>query len=218
MSAAFIPEVLYIIKLFKNQSSTVNLPKITLRVNAVIFITALLLLGVALIYDINYFKYKAPIEYSEWQEIDWSDFRAIKRPKQTLHGNQNFAFICTEIACKFSDEELEVKTFFHPARSYTFSEEVAGKNLLKHELFHLHITEYWARELRKSIHRLKDKSDKSKLNEVIGEFKQKEREMQYKYDDDTYHGYILGTQRDWEHRIDSSLLSLENYSKPNIKF
>ena len=43
-----------------------------------------------------------------------------------------------------------------------------------------------------------------------------EHKMQYEYDDETYHGYILEKQVEWQNKIDSSLLSLKNYSETVI--
>lgn len=210
-------ETIYIYKLIKPKASEVNLPKITHRINTVIFFIACILLAIAIVFDINYFKYKPPINYSKWEEIEWSDFRAIKRPKQTLDGNKNFAFICTEIECKFKEDNLEINTLFHPSRSYTFSEELAGKDLLEHELYHLHITEYWSRLLRKEVLSFKNKANLFEtLEEAVEEFRQKERQMQFLYDEESYHGYILGEQRNWQRKIDSCLFDLKNYSNPII--
>lgn len=216
MSTAFIPEVIYIYKIFTKKISSANLIKITLRVNILILIIASVLLAVAIIYDVNYLNYKPPIKYSNWKEIKWSDFRAIKRPKQTLYGSKNFAFICSEIDYKFKNNSIEINTLFHPSRSYTFSEEVASKNLLQHELYHLHITEYFSRLLRKKIITFVHKNNKTAIKELINNYKNKELEMQYQYDDETYHGYILGKQRLWQHQIDSLLNDLEAFSTPII--
>jgi hypothetical protein len=43
-----------------------------------------------------------------------------------------------------------------------------------------------------------------------------EQKLQYKYDDETYHGYISGKQIEWQNKIDSSLLSLKYYSETII--
>lgn len=216
VSAAFIPEVVYIARLFTKKVSSVNLPRITIMVNGVIFLIGSVLLAVAIIYDVNYLNYKAPMVYSQWKEIVWSDFRAIKRPKQTLHGSQYFAYICSEIDFEFEGDVLKINTLFHPARSYTFSEEVADENLLVHELYHLHITEYWSRSLRKKITSINHKTDKATLKRLIKKYRKKESRMQLLYDDETYHGYILGKQREWQNQIDSCLNNLETFSKPII--
>jgi len=218
MAAAFIPEVIYISRLFTKQASSVNLPKVTLRVNGVIFLIACVLLATSIIYDVNFLRYKVPIKYGEWETIDWSDFRAIKRPKQTLDGSQNFAFICSEIVSEVTDEKAEVTTLFHPARSYTFNEEMAGKGLLQHELYHLHITEFWSRKIRKQISTLEGKAGKKEIIRLIEKNRRFERAMQYQYDDETYHGYVLGEQRSWQGEIDSCLKKLEGFSNPIVTF
>lgn len=218
MSLAFIPEVIFIFKILSQKKYSPTLPKITLRANAVIFIIGTILLSIAVLYDVNYLNYKAPISYSNWQEIVWSDFRAIKRPKQTLDGNQNFAFINSEMRITQEDNAITVNTLFHPARSYTFSKESAGRELLQHELYHLHITEYWSRIARKKISESDHKPEKLQLKEIVEEVRIKESKMQKKYDEESYHGYLLGKQKIWQHKIDSSLHALEHFSKPTIDF
>lgn len=213
VALAFIPEVIWITQLFRNKAQEANLPRITLRINLVIFILGSVLTAVAVMYDVNFIRYKAPMEYSEWKNIQWSDFRAIKRPHQTLQGSQTFAFITTEIDIEQSEDYAVVKTWFHPARSYTYSQEFSGQSLMQHELYHLHITEYVAREIRKEF----SECESSCSTEFINAYLQRERELQNSYDEETAHGYLLGKQRKWQSRIDSCLLSLDEFSDPNVK-
>jgi hypothetical protein len=210
---AFIPEVIWIIQLFRDKAQSVHLPRITLRINIVVFVLGTALLLLALTYDVNIFRYKAPMQYSAWKEISWADFRAIKRPHQTLQGSQNFAFICSSIDVDVHDCEAEVVALFHPARSYTFSEETADDALLTHELYHLHITEYWARRIRKEFSELGQRAHQT---EFVETYKGQEREMQYTYDEETDHGYVRGKQLSWQKKIDSCLSSLNNFAQTKI--
>lgn len=212
VALAFIPEVIWITQLFRNKAQEANLPRITLRINLVVCVLGLMLTAVAVMYDVNFINYKAPIEYSDWKTIQWSDFHAIKRPHQTLQGSQTFAFITSEIDIEQLADYAVVKTLFHPARSYTFSEESSGQSLMQHELYHLHITEYVAREIRKEFSDCMAPCN----TEFINAYLQRERELQNSYDEETAHGYLLGKQRTWQTRIDSCLSSLELYSEPIV--
>jgi hypothetical protein len=210
VALAFIPEVIWIVKLFQNKAQDGRLPKLTLRVNIIVFAIGVILTGITVLYDVNYLKYKSPMDYSKWEQITWSDFRAIKRPRQTLQST--FAFITTEIKISEYSDRVNVTTFFHPARSYTFSEQSAGQDLLTHELYHLHLSEYVAREIRQlySDPNMKDV-------EFVNSYQKREDSLQAQYDEETAHGYLLGQQRRWQSKIDSCLKSLQEYANPEIK-
>lgn len=212
VALAFIPEVIWIIKLFQNKAQDGRLPKLTLRINVVVLLIGLTLSGIAVLYDVNYLKYKRPMDYSQWKQITWSDFRAIKRPRQTLQGMSSFAFITSEIKIQRYSDRVIVTTLFHPARSYTFSEQSAGQDLLKHELYHFHISEYVAREIRQMF-----STPNMKDVEFVNSYLQREDSLQAQYDEETAHGYLLGQQRKWQDKIDSCLNSLRNYSNPEVK-
>lgn len=208
---AFIPEVIWIFQLFRNKAQEGNLPKVTLRINVVVFILGVTLTALAVVYDINYLSYKSPMEYKDYKQITWSDFRAINRPHHTLYGSESFAFITSNIDISRSGQQVVVTTLFHPSRSYTFSEEAAGQELLQHELYHLHITEYVAREIRKEF----SQPGASEVD-FINAYLQRADNLQATYDEETAHGLLLGKQRGWQKKIDSCLLSLENYTNPVI--
>lgn len=193
--------------------------KITLRVNLIVFLISCLLICVIIFYDINFLRYKAPIPYNEWKTIEWSDFRAVKQPGRTVEESEQFATIFSEIRIKFADEHtVQVQTYFHPARSYTYSENQVGKALITHELYHLHIAEYYSRLIRKKIATIVGPVSKSIILEVAKDYKKKEREMQYRYDNETNHSYVYGKQKEWQHKIDSCLLDLNMYSNEIVKF
>ena len=85
-----------------------------------------------------------------------------------------------------------------------------------HELYHFKITEFFARKTRKEIIEKKNSSfeDKEKiLNSNLVE----EDDFQKKYDYETYHSYVYSKQKEFERRIDSLLLTLENYKNPKLK-
>lgn len=216
--AVFVPEIIFVYKLFTQKISEVRIIKLTLRINLFVFIIASFVVGLVILYDVYFINYKSPMPHSEWQKIKWSDFRAIKRPHQTLDGEQNFAFICSDIELNFiSNNTLNVCAYFHPCRSYTYSQEEAGKNLMSHELYHFHITEYFARLLREKITKFAP-TNNAQIIEDSDKMIEQERAMQYQYDDETYHGYVLGKQKEWQNKIDSCLKSLEKYSNPIIKY
>jgi hypothetical protein len=185
--------------------------KITLRINLVIFLSGCLMLAAATLFDVNYLSYKSPMPYSKWREITLADFKGLKRPDQTLDGQSDFAFIVSDVKVKRSDGIIAVTSYFHPARSYVFNDKLQNNDLLIHELYHFHITEYCARLLRKSIILSgKPISDKT-LESMKNKIKHYADSLQYEYDDQTYHSYVVGKQKNWERVIDSCLNSLKGY-------
>jgi len=177
----------------------------------------IILLSVAIVFDINYFNYKRPIPYSQFRKISFYDFKAFKRPDITLNGFKEFAYIKTNRRIHYlNNGNVEITTYFHPSRSYVFAQNIRDLDLLTHELYHFHISEYYTRLLRKEIlGNPKNISDNMiiRLNKKYYEF---ENEMQLNYDEDTYHSYVMQEQKKWEIKIDSLLQSLESFSNPLI--
>lgn len=167
---------------------------------------------ISLLYDINFIQYKAPIPHKDWNSISLKDFRGFKKPSRTLHGESNFAFVVTSIRTKMKSDSVEIESLFHPSRSYVFNRDLFSERLLEHEMYHFHITEYCARLLRKEISLLAEEGKPIDLNKMKKAVLKKEQALQRQYDEETYHSYLLGKQLKWQNRIDSSLLSLEDYS------
>jgi hypothetical protein len=189
------------------------------KYNLLLFIAALLLLSAATVFDVNFFDYKSPVPYSHWRTITFYDFKGYKRPGETLFGNTAFAFIKTNRQTRLiNDTAIEVTSYFHPSRSYVFEQQVRSPDLLQHELYHFHITEYCTRLLKKELMDYKQPFTQSKLEEMNEKYMQFENNMQMTYDDESYHSYVLKEQKKWEKFIDSSLAQLELYSTPVISF
>jgi hypothetical protein len=163
-------------------------------------------------------QYKAPVEHSEWKSITFNDFRGFKRPYQTLDGGTKFAFVCTSIDVSQSSSNIEIRALFHPARSYVFNREIFNEDGLTHELYHFHVTEYFARLLRKELIEQLEVETIDDLDERLEKILIQEQVFQTMYDEVTYHGYLVGKQIEWQEMIDSSLNSLSNYSQTIISF
>ena len=113
----------------------------------------IILLSIAILFDVNYLNYGSPMSYSQWQKINFYDFRALKKPGMTLNGVAEFAYIKTNRKIHYyNNGNIEITTYFHPARSYVFASDIRNPDLLNHELYHFHISEYCTRLLRKKIY------------------------------------------------------------------
>lgn len=177
--------------------------------NKVLTSIAIVALFVSVAFEVNFINYSTPVEHKDVSVIKLKDFKGFKRLNQTLYGNSEFAFIETEIKI-IGSKYPYVKSYFHPARSYTYKANIVGDvNLLTHELYHFHITEYIARQMRQEIsQRGYSHVD---LREMLKRYKAEEDKIQQRYDTETYHSYFSGSQIAWQKKIDSLLLTLNKY-------
>ncbi|MBV6643909.1 MAG: hypothetical protein KI790_00580 [Cyclobacteriaceae bacterium] len=142
----------------------------------------------------------------------------MKTPGQQHQGTDDFAFIKTNIEIKWHDNAVSVISYFHPSRSYVYFDDLENEALLTHELYHFHITELFARKIRKKISDMRDKSDKSQINELYWLLLKEEDSMQLNYDYETNHSQLLGKQLNWQKKIDSLLLNLGLFEKTLVEF
>jgi len=188
-----------------------------MRFIIILTLSSLILLAAAILFDINYINYKAPIPYSEWPKINFYDFRALKKPGVTLSGVKEFAYIKTNrIIYYLNNGDVEIITYFHPSRSYVFAQDIRSADLLKHELYHFHISEYYSRLLRKEVFNQRNRLTKSEMEDLRRKYYLLENKEQDEYDENSYHSYVMKEQRKWEIKIDSMLQSLEEFSKPVV--
>jgi hypothetical protein len=182
-----------------------------------ILIIAFVLLFIAILFDVNYIRYKSPVPYSKWQEISFYDFKGLKKPGMSLFGINEFAYIKTNREITYlNDRTFKIVTYFYPSRSYVFAQNIRNAGLLKHELYHFHISEYCTRLFRKEIISTKAGIPRSKLTDLNKKYYELEDELQTRYDEDSYHSYVFQEQKKWELKMDSMLQSLQTFSDPVI--
>ena len=191
--------------------------KNTVNSNLILICVSVVILFVVASYDVNFLNYQAPMPYASWAEITWNDFKGRNKPYHTLDGEDKIAFISTQIKADYAEDgNIRITTYFHPSRSYVYSQNILDNALLEHELYHLHITEAIARRMRNKISESQSK-EPIDLSQYLSTFLQKEDSMQRAYDTETYHGYVLNRQKMWQKTVDNYLLSLEKFSNPVVK-
>ncbi|PTB96147.1 hypothetical protein C9994_08595 [Marivirga lumbricoides] len=182
----------------------------------ILFFISFLGILITSLWDFNYLSYANPIPYKNWKSIQWDDFRGLKMPKDNLDGESKFAFIHSSLIINKSKSKIEIEANFHPCRSYVYNNQIFADRLLTHEIYHFHITEYCARLMRKDIIENIDRGGEICLSDLRTKYFRKERLLQKQYDEETYHSYVYAKQIHWQEKIDSLLISLENYSNPVI--
>lgn len=196
----------------------IRIQRLRSTVNFAISIVATGLTLISIAFHINIFDYTSPIEYSDINSVSLKDFKGYRLPNQTLDGINEFAFITTSIEWRIDDKNLEVKSLFHPSRSYVFNENIADHFLLQHELYHFHITEYFARRIRCALKKLNSIPPENEIKSIILHYKDLENSMQSEYDYSTYHGYILKEQKQWQLKVDSLLTLTNNFTSTKISY
>lgn len=199
-------------------SKELKIVRLKSTITLFISITGCALVILALSFHLNIFNYRAPISYTDVDKLTLRDFKGFKIPGYTLDGEKKFAFITTSIDLKVHSKDVVVQAIFHPSRSYVYNEKLVDNALLRHELYHFHITEYFARLIRRDLSKRNNKPTRSEISELIKSYQLEERKMQKKYDEDSYHSYILSQQKKWEKKIDSLLVLHRNYSSPTLSF
>ena len=189
-----------------------NRKEIFNTVDLILLVISTLGILVSLLWDFNYLNYKVPIEYRNWKTITLNDFRGLKKPWETMDGDKNFAFISSSIKVSRTKNRIEIKSLFHPCRSYVFDRKLFSKQMLTHEMYHFHITEYCARLMRREVQDSINSNGKIDLRKIKNKILETEDQLQYQYDDETYHSYVYNKQIEWQNKIDSLLLTLNDFS------
>ena len=185
-------------------------------IDKIILIFSIIGILVTILWDFNYIRYKPAIQYKDWETITLNDFRGLKRPFITLDGESKFAYVSTSILITRKKDKIEIKSLFHPCRSYVYNRKLFADGLLTHEIYHFNITEYCARLMRKDIIESIKDSTPIYINDLRLKYLTRECELQYLYDDETNHSYVHGKQLEWQERVDSLLKSLDDYSNTII--
>lgn len=211
-------DVIKLMKLIKKPQPGFNIDRYFFRIHMIVLAFGIALTLVLITFEVNIFNYSPPVEYKLHKEISFQDFKGFKFPGQTLQGGTKFAFITTNLDYQRKENSIEIKAYFHPSRSYVYIKNLQNDDLLRHEMYHFHITEIWARKFRKKVHEHKHLPTKTELNRIYKEIRLKLDKMQADYDYESNHGTLLGKQLYWQNRVDSVLNVLNPYSNTYVSF
>jgi hypothetical protein len=202
----------------KTEDRIIKKRRIASSFNLTLFVLSFSLIIISILYHVNFLRYQKPIEHADSNTISLRDFKGIKLPGQSMDGVKEFAFIVTSFDCQITDDQINLRALFHPSRSYVFNEKAVDKFLLQHEIYHFHITEYFARLIRKELSLHKKMPSRETVDDIIYKHKNLLAQMQFQYDNESYHSYILKKQKLWEKRIDSLLSVEHNFRTTAIYF
>ena len=160
-----------------------------------------------------------PENRTQWQEesLTWKDFAGEPDMQNPFDANTNSG-ISYSWSLRTSEKGTEflykVDVFFYPDLSWVKPGKEDAR-LLAHEQLHLNISELHGRKLRKAMAEY-DPDLKSDIKKVLERIYQKNenarRQMQEKYDLETYHGQNEVAQVKWDNFIEAELTKLKEYS------
>lgn len=183
------------------------------KYSVLVFIPILALFAV--LSHTNYLNYEKPLTFDKYEQITFENFRGLEFFKKSLYGNERFAYVVTTIEGKIDENSVEVKSLFHPSRSFIYNKNTNSKELLSHEKYHIKITELFTRIAKQKIANLKTFNE-DKIEGIIQSTRKEEREYQKEYDYNTFHSYVLSEQKRYEKHVDSLLTLLSEFEKPKI--
>ena len=163
-------------------------------------------------------KGKETIEYNEKHELTWKDYKGKPNKSSSFK-----ALTATNVSFKANSDgevlSLRLKNTFEPHSSWTTTTE--SEALLKHERLHFHISEAYARKLRKEILASQFNSSGQKLMTEITKLYEKKMDKltryQKQYDRETEHSVNEGKQEEWEKTVYKELARLANYKNSEIE-
>ncbi len=177
--------------------------------------TSIYFIFMATLWEVNFLNYKTPIPYSKWKEIKYTDFKRYKNP---FSHNYYSAQVFSKVSVKEKKDRFIIESRFYPSRSYVYNDKIIDKYLLTHEIYHFHITECSARMMRKEVTSLVKNHEPIKIYDLQSYYLLIENSLQEQYDRETTHGLRLSKQIYWQEKVDSILLSLDQYLSTEIHY
>lgn len=172
-------------------------------------------LGFAVLTHTNFLDYERPQTYDKINNLTFRNFRGLEFFKKSLYGSKKFAYVVVTIESEVNDRSVTVKSLFHPSRSFVYNSQSNNKELLSHELYHFKISELYVRKIKQTISELNN-PHKKEIEEIIRLKTIEERELQHKYDYETFHSYVFSEQKKYERNVDSLLNLLSEFKNPTI--
>lgn len=194
----------------------------------IIALASIVVIFIGSLFDNNYLVQPNEVVWSDSLNITWSDFGGLPPPGVKpdlvfeLTGNQKIgcqAKITTNIISKELDNAFEVKSVFYRGKSFyeCFSKTSAlTDNMLRHEIYHFHITELHSRYMRQALINLLQSSKVINLDSLENVYRDHLDSAGYKYDKFTRHGSNINNQKRTEHIIDSLLIASESLKSIKI--
>jgi predicted secreted Zn-dependent protease len=150
--------------------------------------------------------------WDEKEAIEWTDFKGTSNRSSLNAAESNLI-----ISYEFSRGKIKVAAYFNKAKSWS-KKEFETETLLRHEQFHFHTSELYARRIRQAITPFLGKANLYKnVQQTFDSLYAKHWEFQRQYDLETKHSANNKEQEKWEQEIQKELKELSNFTNPTMK-
>ena len=156
------------------------------------------------------------LTYNPSYQVTWDDFKA---PPVKHSRNAANSYTGIDLSTKMINDSLTITvySFFNQNESCVKKESLKDA-LLLHEQFHFHITELFARKLRKELieFHFTQKNIKTKLQPIFDDALNALWKEQKKYDKETNHHINTKEQKKWERKIKAELKTYDAYTNTKV--
>lgn len=149
--------------------------------------------------------------WDEGKPLTWKDFKG-NVPRNTNSVAITYISFHYEILSK---ESILAINCMIKDKSWVRKEKQLPR-ILVHEQYHFHISEIFARKMRREMAKIKEPSTKN-VQDVFDEWVKKHHVEQALYDKETSHSKIDSEQIRWQEKIDKELKDLEAYKDPIVR-
>ncbi|MCG8372761.1 MAG: hypothetical protein MI700_04480 [Balneolales bacterium] len=163
-------------------------------------------------------KHERAIEWSPDRRLSWQDFKGDSR----FSSNKSFSaesFITLKVeqdyySKPFSSNILVINKF-ETNLSWVRQDQNHRQDLLIHEEFHFHLSEVYARKMRKEFFdlQLNMEEDRMEIDSIFTEIRADYLRRQERYDLITDHGKKKKEQREWERAIERELIQYQAFKR-----
>jgi hypothetical protein len=149
----------------------------------------------------------------------WDDYQA-RPPKGGGYGATTMSGVEVHPYVEDGVQKLMVGAYFYRQKSWVQPDQKSD-NIYDHEIVHFHITELYARKLRKELYELGKKDLKKmqeKMNDLFYSTMEKQGKEQERYDKETSGSLNYTKQKEWKASVMSQLEALKEYENPVLEF
>jgi hypothetical protein len=169
------------------------------------------LLSIPLLVGYIQFENSNKILWTQNYSINWKDFKGKPSKKEGFD-----AMTAYVIESEKKNNKLGIYCYFEKKKSWR-DKKKESVQLLKHEQYHFHLAEVYARKLRQQIIEQHLTSNMKQIPKVFNESLRKLEIKQKLYDKETNHSKVIEEQLKWEKIIETQLQELAAYSNPLVE-
>lgn len=159
------------------------------------------------------------IYWSDWYELEWTDFKAKPNEKTTVAALSSIGLPYSYSTDGEGELDITINVCFIKNESWSKPDE-RNDLLLLHEQTHFDIAELHRRMIVKALLEAKftKKNYQEKLNEIINQYwRRKYKIMQNRYDKDTNYSNVVKEQINWNKYVSQQLRNMKEFDFTEVE-